>query len=320
MGEKTEVDRKTLAQTLRGQHEVIARWQALVSGVTPAALRHCIRTGGPWQIMLPGIYLTITGMATTEQREMAALLYAGPHSVITGAAALRRNGIRAAHSEMVDVLVPVTRRSRSIAFVQIQRTTRMPEQICVSGKIRFAMAARAVADTARVLTSLPEVRGVVAGAVQQGRCPLGLLTRELSQGPARGSALLRAALSEVADGIRSAAEGDFKDLLKRARLPTPMFNARLYDHETLIAIVDCWWPRARVVAEVDSREYHLSPEDWERTRRRHARLTAQGILVLHFSPYEIRTEPEVVVARIRSALAAGHARHPVPLRALPSST
>jgi hypothetical protein len=59
-------------------------------------------------------------------------------------------------------------------------------------------------------------------------------------------------------------------LLKRARLPDPLFNARLYLGDQLIAVPDAWWPQAGLVAEVDSREWHLSPDDWEHTMRRHA--------------------------------------------------
>ena len=84
-----------------------------------------------------------------------------------------------------------------------------------------------------------------------------------------------------------------------------MFNARLYAGNVLIAVADAWWPDACVAAEVDSREWHLSAEQWEQTMRRHARMTAQGILVLHFTPKQIRTEPAQVVAALRAALDAG---------------
>jgi very-short-patch-repair endonuclease len=99
----------------------------------------------------------------------------------------------------------------------------------------------------------------------------------------------------------------------------PMFNARLYVGDVLIAVADAWWPEARVVAEADSREWHLSPEDWERTLRRHARMSAQGILVLHFTPKQIRTERAQVVAAIRAALEAGRADGQPSVRALPAT-
>ena len=83
----------------------------------------------------------------------------------------------------------------------------------------------------------------------------------------RRSRLLRAALDEVADGVRSAAEGDLHDLVSRAELPEPMLNPLLYLNGEFIASPDEWWPGAGVAAEVDSREYHLSPDDWQRTMK-----------------------------------------------------
>jgi hypothetical protein len=92
-----------------------------------------------------------------------------------------------------------------------------------------------------------------------------------------------------------------------------MFNARLYAGSIFIAVADAWWREAGVVGEVDSRAWHLSPDHWEHTMQRHARMSAHGIVVLHFSPARIRTDPAGVVADIKAALAAGQA--PPPSRA-----
>src|SRR5262244_2105411 len=134
---------------------------------------------------------------------------------------------------------------------------------------------------ARGRSSSPSCRGRSPTRVQQGRCRIDWLGEELRCGPVRGSARLRRALAEVTGGIRSATEGDLRDLIIRAGLPMPMFNARLYAGQRLIAVADAWWPQAHVAVEVDSREWHLSPEDWERTLRRSAALGALGIVVLH---------------------------------------
>jgi hypothetical protein len=64
----------------------------------------------------------------------------------------------------------------------------------------------------------------------------------------------------VGDGVRSVAEDEYKDLINRARLPEPMFNARLFTADgTFIATADARWPDAGVAAEVHSREWHLRP-------------------------------------------------------------
>lgn len=160
----------------------------------------------------------------------------------------------------------------------------------------------------------------MATAVQRRHCTVAMLVRELEQGPSQGSRMLRAALEEVAEGIRSVAEGDFRTLLKRGRLPMPIFNARLHDDTSLIAIVNAWWPQAGLAVEVDSREWHLSPQDWERTMRRHADLTARGILVLHFTPRQIRKEPAIVLAAVTAALSARTSRAPLAIRTVPAAS
>src|SRR5260221_10024666 len=63
-----------LGKLLLAQNDVLSRAQALDGGMTEAALRHRLRPGGAWRIVLPGIYLATAGLPTVGQREMAALL------------------------------------------------------------------------------------------------------------------------------------------------------------------------------------------------------------------------------------------------------
>ena len=192
----------------------------------------------------------------------------------------------------------------------------MPGRTAASGPVRLALVPRAVADTARHLTDLRDVRAVVADAVQLGRCTVSQLADELTNGPIKGSAMFRSVLAEVADGIRSTAEGDLRDLITTARLPMPLFNPSLYDGDTFIARPDAWWPDAGVAAEADSRAWHLSPADWDRTRHRHDRMAAAGIIALHFSPHQIRREPRKVAEMIQGALTHGLNRPPLPIRTI----
>lgn len=319
MTKTNKLDEAALNAVLLRQHGVISRHQALDCGMTPGTLRCRTAGGGPWQRLLPRTYLAATGTPTGAQREIAALTYAGGDSVITGAAALRHHGIQAPPTDVITVLIPARRAVRSTDTVRIWRTARMPRFVVLDGSIRVALAARAVADTARALTGLREVRAVVAGAVQGRHCPVFLLADELEAGPKQRSGLLRRAIAEVSDGTRSVTEAEFRDLVRRARLPMPMFNARIFAGGALLAVADAWWPDAGVAAEIDSREWHLKPADWERTLRRHAVMTAHGILVLHFTPRMIRHEPGRVVADVREAIRAGRARPALNLRALPAA-
>jgi len=282
--------------------------------MTLGALRRRTEPGGSWQRLLPGVYLTATGNPSRDQREIAALSYAGESSLITGLSALRQLGIRVPDCDQVTVLVPAGRKVRSISFVTIWPTIRMPDREMVNGVIRFALPDRAAADAARELTSQQAIRSVVANAVQRRWCSVDGLASELRHGPQRGSGPLRRVLAEVASGVRSVPEADLRKLLNNAGIPEPLFNAKVYSGREFIARPDAWWPTAGVAVEVDSKEWHLSPDDWQQTMSRHARMSAHGIIVLHFTPRQIRDESDWVIAQIRSALDAGRGRPPLGLR------
>jgi very-short-patch-repair endonuclease len=314
MPRRAGYDQTALSKLLKRQDQVISRRQALACGMTAGVLRRRTEQGGPWQQLLPRVYLTVTGSPTRDQREIAALCYAGETSLITGLPALRRVGVRVPDCDQVTVLVPAKRHVRSVSYVTIWQTMRMPELVMYRGPIQYALPDRAAADAARETTSVNQIRAVVANALQQRWCTVEGLEAELREGPRRGRSPLRRVLAEVASGVRSVPEGALRKLLDAAGLPTPQFNAKVYAGQEFIARPDAWWPDAGVAVEVDSKEWHLSPDDWQLTMSRHARMSAHGIIVLHFTPRQIRTESEWVIAQIRSALAAGRARPRLALR------
>jgi hypothetical protein len=304
-----------LARVLSRQHGVISLCQAESLGVQMSAIRYRIRPGGPWQRIFPGIYLTVSGTATVDQLDMAAVLYAGAPSAITGLAALRRWDIRApivaapdvreSDVRTVDVIVPTECFRASRDYVRIHRTARMPPLVAFQGEIPIALIPRSVVDAALAADSERDIRAIVAGVVQQGLCTPKELDAELGKIKLKNSARLRIVLAEVVAGIRSAPEGDLMDLIKRAGLPTPLYNPRLYLDRVHLATPDAWWPEVAVAVEVDSRAFHFSQQSWEQTMKRHARMAAVGIRVLHFSPRQIRTESEMVVRTIGAALEIG---------------
>lgn len=309
---------RAIGTLLRQQGNLVTRSQALAAGMTEAALRYRTRSGGPWAVVLPGIYLSHNGLLTVGQREIAAVLYAGCDCVITGPAALQRQGVRVPVTDYVDVLIPDTMKRQSVGFVRTHRTIRMPANPWRADGIRWAPTPRAIADAARGMLELRAVSALVADAVQHRKCTVEQLAVELRAGPCRGSALLRAALEEVADGVASAAEADLRKLIKVNKLPEPMYNARLYVGAEFLAQPDAWWPDAGVAGEVDSREWHLSPELWARTQERHVRMSAHGILVVHFTPKRIRSDATKVAAELRATIAAGRQRAPLDIRAVES--
>ena len=130
--------------------------------------------GGMWTRVLPGVHLVGGGTPSRQQRLLAALLYAGDGSVLTGTTALRGYGFRALglaeardddaeRPEPVHVLVDHERRRLSTGFVRVERTRRDPGSVRVAG-FPSAPVARAVGDAARRIPRERDVlKGVVAG-------------------------------------------------------------------------------------------------------------------------------------------------------------
>lgn len=306
-----------LRALIQQQEFVVARSQALTAGMTSHALAHRLRRGGPWQPILPGVYLTVTGTPTQVQREMAAMLYGGPRTVISGAAALRHHRLPAPQSDVVDILIPLHRRRQSISYVMVHRTTHMPALVIGPPLRSYSLPARAAADAARWLTDLRDVRALVAGAVQNKGCTVGELDAELRAGGLRDSGLLRTVLAEVADGVRSGPEAELRVLIRKAGLPAPMFNPSLYLLDgTFIARPDAWWPEAGVAIEVDSRRWHMDPDRWEHTMDRHTEMGQHSIVTLHFTPHKLRTDPAFVMAKMTGAYNSGITRPRLPIRAV----
>lgn len=315
MPKRSVFDRGLLARTLAAQHQVITRQQALECGVPRSTVNLWCGPGGKWQKLLPGVYLTVTGRPTSEQRLVAAVLYAGPRAVVTGPAALRLHRLRAPGPDVIDVLVPAAVKRQSTGFVRLHRSRRAP-RVYQAGAIRFCHAARAVADSARVLTSLDDVKAVVAEAVQRQACSIAELGLELEEGPSQDSALLRAALTSVRAGARSVAEDRFRECVMKSDLPAPRYNVFLRAADgTDIGDVDAWWADAGVSVEIDSQEYHFYRADWLRTDAKRSRLLKHGVFPHNIAPARVDHEWDAVCDELRSSLEMGRKRPRLPIAA-----
>jgi hypothetical protein len=296
--------RDPLRKLLDKQYGVLSRSQATTLGIGMSTIAHRIQPGGPWQRVFPGVYLTGASTPTVDQLDMAALLYAGRASLLTGRAALRRYGFLPRATGIVDVLVPAASQPADRSYVRVHRTRRMPRTYFRQEAIKFTAIPRAVTDAALVPGNVRDMRAIVCLGVDRG-CSIEDLAAELGQSRLQNSVRLRAVMADVGRGIRSGPEGDLMDLIDRSDLPTPVYNPRLYIGDAFLATPDAWWEAFGVAAEVDSREHHFDEADWEHTMQRHARMTAAGISVLHFTPRRIRSESQLVISTIRQTLQTG---------------
>lgn len=310
----TKYDAAIVNALIRAQDHVVAHRQLVELGFPERTIRNRTAQGAPWQRILPHTYLAQTGPPSPRQLGRAALLYSAPDSawgaVLTGPAALELYGLRRLPpSTRVHVLVPNDHQRATTGHVVIERTARMPTQVMRDG-LACAPFARALADAARRSTDVDEVRAMMSEAVQRRFCTPRQIIDEVRDGPLRQSRLARRVALEMADGVRSPAEGWLREAFTRFHVPSPLWNTTLRDAATgqVIAVPDALWPDRCLIAEVDSRDYHLSPDDWRRTQDRHNGLTALGFGILHFAPTRIKAHPETVCAEVKAALTANIGR------------
>lgn len=285
------------------QHGLATRRQLIAAGVDDEAIRCALRSA-KWQRVLPGMYASQSGQLTLEQRRVAAVLYTSPQAQLTGISGLLWHGFRQLPADpLIHVLVPHTTRRTSRGFVRVQRTLHLDLAPRQADGYAVCSVARAVADACRGLSDLRAVRTTVAEAVQRGLTTIDALQDELDRAGSNRTALFRRALREIESGARSAPEIDLQETLRPSTiLPSICWNPQLKAHDgTPLPSPDGWLPDAGIALEVDSREYHLSPEDWQRTMRRHNVLTAHGALVLHFTPSEVRGRRRAVRGMVERA-------------------
>lgn len=276
------------------------------------AYRRC-QPGGPWRWLLPGVVLTEPRSPSGRQRARAALVYAGSDAQLTGACAVSLHGLRrGGDDDRVHVLLPHAQRCRSVGWVVVERTTRLPDPVTVRG-LPLAPVVRAVLDRARRLRDVEAVQALVAEAVQRRFCTPAELVDELDAGSKRGTALVRRELEDIRRGARSVPEVHAMRLVRSSGLPEPHWNVPLLDEcGQLIGIPDAWWSEVGLAWEIDSLAYHLDPASYDRTLRRDARYAAAGVSFLPTRPSRIFSERAAVIAELAAAYSAA-ARRPPPL-------
>ncbi|MFI6004561.1 hypothetical protein ACIA98_29830 [Streptomyces sp. NPDC051366] len=309
------------AQAARRQFNLATRHQLLSAGVADGTITSRTRPGGPWQRLLPRVYLLQTGPPDHRQRALAAVLYAaepaadplsGATAALTGGAALALLGIREARPTPADVLVRAPRRLLATPQVRPLATSRWPRTITVSG-IPCTRPVRAAADFASRAEDPDRIRSTLAHVVQAGWCHPQDLHAELRAARLLTRPAIRAAASELVAGVRSIAEALARDTLTATDLPTPLWNARLYTPDgTFLAIPDAYWPDEGVALEIDSAEYHYTRDAWHATLLRRLRLESHGILVVSTTPSMIRGTPTEVLAALRTLLKLGAHRQTPP--------
>ncbi len=162
-------------------------------------------------------------------------------------------------------------------------------------------ASRSRASPARSSTSRPAAPSdqliyLIENADRRHLLDLKALDRAIARRPrTAGTRRLNKALAAYrgpAD-TRSKLERDFRKLIAKAGLPEPQFNV-------LVAgvTVDVYWPKWKLVVELDGEPYHANPRKFETDRIRDATLQKIDQRVLRVTGDRLDNEPEAVLADV----------------------
>jgi hypothetical protein len=115
----------------------------------------------------------------------------------------------------------------------------------------------------------------------------------------RGVARLRTALEihRSAAFTRSGLERRFLELVRRADLPLPSMNLYIEGHE-----LDAYWRDERFAVELDTYDYHGSPQAFEADRVRQEKLKLAGIEMVRITGTRMDREPKAVATQLHRLL------------------
>jgi very-short-patch-repair endonuclease len=282
----------------RTQHGLITWRQLLRIGLAVSSIARLVERGLLVRVH-PGVYRTAGAPVTWPQRQLAAVLAAGPE-----AGALHRAG---AHlwdaydgEPPVEISVPrrqgirlpgvVVHRTRDAMRLHVRRgipvTTPM-RVVTDLGSVVSAGVVETVLDrmeVARLLT-IAAVEWELAAVARPGRRGAGALRQVLDR---------RALLDAPPDGML---EPRFARLCKLAGLPTPVFQHRVGRYE-----IDFAYPELLLAIEVDGYGPHSSRRAFQADRDRQNVLVGLGWTVLRFTWADVVKRPDHVARLVAEAI------------------
>ncbi len=221
---------------------------------------------------------------------MAVVLACGPDAVLSHRSAVSLWELRPPASGPFEVTVPGrTRHSKDGITVHNVRV--LDANDCgVVDAIPVTSLARTLLDYAEIARP-QQLRLAIEAAERRELFDLRAVEELCARTAGRtGVKLLKSVLAEIigpAPWTRSELERRFMALIREAGVDEPSANVLVADE-----LVDMYWPAPQpVVVELDGYEFHRSREQFEKDRRRDAKLQLAGCRVLRVTRRRIEGDP-----------------------------
>ncbi len=300
---------RAIAALVAGQHDVVTRRQLIALGIGERSIDRRIAARRLRRIFR-GVYTVRQGQIGRHGWWMAAVLLGGEGAILSHRPAAALLGIRRSAPGRAEVTLPRERRSRKAVLFHSARTA--PDEVTVVEGIPVTTVPRTLFDLAAVLRPVQVEAAINEAEVLRLTDPLSL-NEVLERYPRRqGSAAIRKILAAARIGAsrtRSELEIAFLECLDAVGLPRPEMNAWIQVRGKWIQ-VDCLWREQRVIAELDSHEFHRTGEAFESDRARDRALSATEWRPIRITWLHIR-EPAPLESDLRELLSTARAG-PVP--------
>lgn len=258
---------------------------------------------GEWR-RLPSGVLVVAGAPETFEMRATAALVALPGGALSHQSAIRVYGtdIRCADLHLAVQAGGPTRAAGAI----LHQTTLESCDVVVRHGFRVTTLERTLVDLGATMGKR-ELQRCIEDHIVQRRTTFARLERTFVRlaSPGRtGIARTRAVLVAL-DGeppTESELEAMFQRLLVARTLPLPIRQFAFEWTDDEVGRVDCWYPDARVIVELDGRRFHARLAAFERDRRRDQAALLNGIPTIRFTHHQLTGEPEWVERVLRAVL------------------
>ncbi|WP_219413714.1 hypothetical protein [Pseudonocardia nigra] len=282
-----------------GWPEVFRGSEAVAAGlVTPGMLR-----GPRFDRLFPDVYAPMRAEAPdlAVRSRAAALLVAG-RGVVSGYSAAELLGASCAPPGAPAEVTLLHGRRRAHPGLLVHRDRVAAGELWQVGEVRLTGPARTAYDLARRCDLVEAVVAVDALANGHRFAPDLLLNFAVHYPRARGNAQVADVLAHANPYAGSPMESRLRMLLVGAGLPRPEVQWVVQDPAARTAVwLDLAYPDLMIGIEYEG-EDHTTREGVLRDVGRYTRLVDRGWRIYRYTKYEIRGEPDRIVAEISRAL------------------
>ncbi len=305
VGSGSERERE-LSNLAMGQRGVVARDQLLAIGLSERSIERWLAIGRLHPLHRE-VYAVGYGRVSQRGRWLAAVLAYGEGTLLSHLSAASLWGL-AKDREPIDVTAPVGRQGlRRRPGIRLHRSKIHPADRAVSDGIPVTSVARTLFDASEAV-DYERLGRMREEADRLRRLRIVELEQVCERGRGRHALRpVRRLLAELAapTETRSPLEERFAAFRQKHRLPTPATNVLALGDE-----VDVLWPGARLIVELDSREYHGHDDAFERDRLRDARHLVAGYRTVRVTHRRLDREADQLATEFQHLLAQGQNQPP----------